>query len=67
MGNEIGKKYDVDLKDPCASGGHNMAWKVFRARRKKDGLLCSVFLFEKDLLKGMEKVRMVDVQLYALA
>ena len=55
MGNEIGKRYEVDLSTPSASGGHDMAFKVFLGKRKKDGVPVSIFLFEKECLKSLEK------------
>lgn len=50
MGSELSKRYNVD-RDATATGGHGYQWKVYDATRKKDGLECSVFVFDKAALE----------------
>ena len=38
-------------------GGHGYLWKAYRAKRKKDGFECSVFVFEKAILEKKLKGR----------
>ncbi|MEM7519140.1 MAG: hypothetical protein AAF368_19720, partial [Planctomycetota bacterium] len=50
MGSELSKRYSVE-QDATATGGHGYQWKVYDATRKKDGLECSVFVFDKAALE----------------
>lgn len=46
MGGELSKRYHVE-QDPTGTGGHGYLWKVYNAKRKKDGFECSIFVFDK--------------------
>ena len=61
MGNELTKKYTLD-EEPHASGGPSFLWRVVNGREKgKGGVKVSIFLFQKDSLKGLPRKSRDDI------
>ncbi|RLN82429.1 hypothetical protein BBJ28_00012372 [Nothophytophthora sp. Chile5] len=59
LGEEFTKHYETP-KDCTASGGHELAWKIFPAVHRKNGQEYSVFVFDKDDLKRMKNKEAQD-------
>ena len=47
LGEEFSKSYETP-KDPTASGGHELVWKIFPAVSRKTNAEVSIFVFDKD-------------------
>ncbi|TMW57020.1 hypothetical protein Poli38472_002945 [Pythium oligandrum] len=54
LGEEFTKHYETP-KDCTASGGHELAWKIFPAISRKTNQEVSVFVFDKEDLKKLKK------------
>ncbi|CCI10403.1 unnamed protein product [Albugo candida] len=67
IGEEFSKSYETP-KDPTASGGHELVWKIFPAVSRKTNAEVSIFVFDKDdlvrkagLKKKEDQERYLDI------
>lgn len=54
LGEEFNKHYETP-KDCTASGGHELAWRIFPAVSRKTGQEVSIFVFDKEDLKKLKR------------